>query len=318
MIFCHPKSYKEWVLDHWENHPILPMPTIAIRGQPTTRVPLSPNTDLRNKEGALTEVIDAWQEFMGHVRWIHTMPEGAYALLQLSYGLTGVTQTMKNAAHDLLKYIAGNLTDGLVYGKNPRLSDTTVVFADAEFGHDHKTGQAIYGGVILCKGGLIDYKSASQKCVTLSSTEAETVAASKIGQRNQKCRAYQVDQGRPPIGPSPFFEDNKGTVDYTRGAAPTRNMRHIRQRNAYIRELQRDGDIDMRHCPGTEQVADIFTKALPFATVVKHKEAMGMCTLEDFRRACAASIGGSTSSSAYASYVNDRFLGAFFNFADAG
>ena len=205
MIFCHQKSYKEWVLDHWENHPIMPMPTIAIRGQPTTRVPLSPNTDLRNKEGALTEVIDAWQEFMGHVRWIHTMPEGAYALLQLSYGLTGVTQTMKNAAHDLLKYIAGNLTDGLVYGKNPRLSDTTVVFADAEFGHDHKTGQAIYGGVILCKGGLIDYKSASQKCVTLSSTEAETVAASKIGQRNQKCRAYQVDQGRPPIGPSPFL-----------------------------------------------------------------------------------------------------------------
>ena len=51
-----------------------------------------------------------------------------------------------------------------------------MVFADANYAEKATDRRSVSGGVVLCGGAAVSWFSRTQKCVTLSTTEAEYVA----------------------------------------------------------------------------------------------------------------------------------------------
>jgi hypothetical protein len=80
----------------------------------------------------------------------------------------------------VLAYVKGTLNQGLSYhdpgvGKRNKLS----VWVDSDFASDIDTRKSVTGYLMVLDGGPVSWKASRQGAVTLSSSEAEFVAASQ-------------------------------------------------------------------------------------------------------------------------------------------
>jgi hypothetical protein len=68
------------------------------------------------------------------------------------------------------------------------------------------------GYILMLSGGAVSWKSRRQDCVSLSTSEAEYVAASQCGQEVVYLREILRDFSFAPTGPTRIYEDNLACV----------------------------------------------------------------------------------------------------------
>ena len=99
--------------------------------------------------------------------------------------------------------------------------------------------------------------------MTISSAEAEYVVGTSIAcqavwmRRVLKDLMHQQDQS------TTIYCDNKSTIALSKNHVFHKRKKHIDTRYHFIRELVNNGEISLEHCRSKDQLADIFTKALP-------------------------------------------------------
>ena len=74
-----------------------------------------------------------------------------------------------------------------------------VSFADADYASKATDRRSVSGGVVMCAGGVASWYSKTQKCVTLSTTQAEYVAISDVAKEIlffEASLAFHVAEGR--------------------------------------------------------------------------------------------------------------------------
>ena len=124
----------------------------------------------------------------------------------------------------------------------------------------------------MCAGAYVCWFSRTQKCVTLSTSEAEYVAlddaVKKLLLLRQVWRFMIPDKGMPYF---PVFEDNQGALQFSKNPVSNSNSKHIDFGNHFLRELVRQGDIIVNHVPSEYQHADILTKGLAFDLFAIHR-----------------------------------------------
>jgi len=79
--------------------------------------------------------------------------------------------------------------------------------------------------------------------------------------------------------PVPLFCDNKGAVQIISNEASAQRTRRLGAQLAYAREQHQKGRIRVSHVPGKDQLADIFTKALPADRFKKLRAKLMLTTL---------------------------------------
>ncbi|GJY85512.1 retrovirus-related pol polyprotein from transposon TNT 1-94 [Tanacetum coccineum] len=122
--------------------------------------------------------------------------------------------------------------------------------------------------------------SKKQASVTLSSTEAEYVAAAASSCQAVWPRRILKDVGHEQVKPTIIKCDNKSAVLLARNPIYHSRTKHIKIKHHYIRELIANGEIQLEECRSDAQIADVLTKSLPR---VKHEELtaqLGISTLE--------------------------------------
>ena len=62
---------------------------------------------------------------------------------------------------------------------------------------------------------------------------------------------------------TPLFCDNMSAISMAKNPVFHQRTRHINRKYHFIREALQEGVIDVKFCRSEEQLADIFTKALP-------------------------------------------------------
>ncbi|CAB1112067.1 unnamed protein product [Ectocarpus sp. CCAP 1310/34] len=112
-------------------------------------------------------------------------------------------------------------------------------------------------------GGCISWFSRTQKCVTLSMTEAEYVSLADVMKEvlflRQVWRFMLPEAGMPCI---PVLEDNQGAIQLAQNPISNGNSKHIDVRPHFIRELVGRKEISIIHVESAYQHADFLTKAL--------------------------------------------------------
>ena len=124
----------------------------------------------------------------------------------------------------------------------------------------------------MCAGACVCWFSRTQKCVTLSTSEAEYVAlgdAVKESLFSRHVWRFMIPgKGTPCF---PVFEDIQGALQLSKNPVSNSNSKHIDVRHHFLRELVRQGDIIVNHVPSEYQHADILTKVLAFDLFPIHR-----------------------------------------------
>ena len=173
-----------------------------------------------------------------------------------------------------MEYINGTSEYGITFQRGI-LSDISLeVFADADYASKATDRRSASSGVIMCGGASVCWFSRTQKCVTLSTSEAEYVALG--GAVKELLFLRQVWRFMLPSKVMPcflVFEDNRGAVQLAQKNPITNsNSKHIDVRHHFLRELVRQRDIKLVQVPSEFQHADILTKALAFDLFAFHRK----------------------------------------------
>ena len=92
------------------------------------------------------------------------------------------------------------------------IMDVLTGWVDSDFAADSDTRRSVTGYVMALYNALISWRSCRQGGVTLSSSEAESVAASAVAQENAYLRALLSGLDRSPLGPTCVWEDNAACI----------------------------------------------------------------------------------------------------------
>jgi hypothetical protein len=111
-------------------------------------------------------------------------------------------------------------------------------------------------------GAPLSYFSKRQNSVTVSSTEAEVYALSEALSEVQNLQQL-ISEFSPVDRPIMVHEDNKGAIIITQNPVYNKRSKHIPMHSLRIRELVENGDVNITYTPSSENIADLFTKALP-------------------------------------------------------
>lgn len=123
---------------------------------------------------------------------------------------------------------------------------------------------------------LVTWVSQKQRCVALSSCEAEFMAATAAA-----CQAIWLKNllGRingEDIGPVILYIDNKSAIDLAKNPVFHGRSKHIDIRYHFIRECVERKEIIIKHVSSEMQRADILTKGLTTVKFEKMRRLLGV------------------------------------------
>ena len=174
----------------------------------------------------------------------------------------------------ILKYLNNTSDYGLVIRRPRNMDDIRLLaFSDASHANDPVTGRSISGIFITVSGCILDWTSKHQPYVSLHSGEAETISASTAVTHIQ----YWQQLLEPILG---FVPSTELMVDSTTAHSTlstpihTSQMKHIRTKLLYVRELHRAKLFAVRWLTGTNHPSDMLTKALSPEQLVHLRRAL--------------------------------------------
>jgi hypothetical protein len=205
---------------------------------------------------------------------ICTRPDIAYAVHKLTRAMSCPTEPFWKGAMHVLKYLAGTIEMGLQYsaaGCSPALQ----CFHDADYGGDKGHRKSTTGWVYIIGSAAVSWSSKLQPLVTLSTTEAEYLAAAMaIREGLWLMKLYSEFTGRAVQ--VQLWGDNQPCISALKNKVVEQRTKHIDIQYHFVHERLSRGEFSIEFCPTDKMAADIFTKAMPASLLAVHREKMGM------------------------------------------
>ncbi len=161
-------------------------------------------------------------------------------------------------------------------------------FADAGYLSDPHKARSQTGYVFTIGGTAVSWRSQKQTLVATSSNHAELIALHEASREcvwmNSMTQHIRATSGLPANrDPMVLYEDNTACVAQIKeGYIKSDRTKHILPKFfTYAQELEKNKDIDIQYVRSSENVADLFTKALPTTMFRKHVHNIGMRHLRD-------------------------------------
>ena len=98
--------------------------------------------------------------------------------------------------------------------------------------------------------------------LSLSTMEAEFVAASEVARELMGLRQMLGEVGMAPVVPMPMHVHNKAAISQIEREASSIKAKHIDVRHKYLRDYAQRGVVKAQHVRSELIIADLMTKAL--------------------------------------------------------
>jgi hypothetical protein len=189
------KHYAEEVLrtyDYWDCIPAL---TPMTPGSRLTKEQCDPHPDpafhrrYRGIVGSLGYLVNM------------TRPDLAWSYSERSKYVQNPGKDHMDAAPHVLRYLRATYEQVIVYERTNEMANTIWGWVDSDWAADLDSRRSHTGYVLMLTGGAVSWKSRRQDCVSLSTSEAEYVAASQCGQEVVYLREILRDFGFPLTKP---------------------------------------------------------------------------------------------------------------------
>lgn len=241
-----------------------------------TKFPMDPKEVIHKDETGVPVNVTEYKSMIGGLRYlVHTRPDLAYAVGIICRFMERPTSLHQNAAKRVLRYVKGTINFGLTYTQTNK-NNILTGYSDSDMAGNIEDRKSTSGMAFYLNEGLITWVSQKQRCVALSSCEAEFMAATAAA-----CQAIWLKKLLGQItgketGPVTIFIDNKSAIDLAKNPVFHGRSKHIDIRYHFIRECVEKGDILVKHVRTDEQRADCLTKALTTAKFERMRKLLGV------------------------------------------
>lgn len=185
-----------------------------------------------------------------------------------------------------MRYLSGTIDLGLFY---PYESKSKLIgYADAGYLSDPHKGRSQTGYLFTYGDTAISWRSVKQTITATSTNHSELLAIHEACRESVWLRSVthhiQKSCGLPSTKDSPtiLYEDNTACIAQLKeGFIKGDRVKHISPKFFFAHDLQNDGEIDIQQVRSNNNLADLFTKALPTSTFKKLVHKIGMRRLKD-------------------------------------
>lgn len=267
-IFINQQKYAVEVLEKFE-----------MENCNLVRNPIVPGQKLV-KEGT-GEIADptAFKQLIGSLRYLTTTrPYLIYSVNLVSRYMEKPYEEHMLAEKRILRYVKGTTDYGIRYKRGGE--QKLLGFSDSDYAGDRDDRRSTSGYIFMLTGGAVSCASKKQSIVTLSTTEAEYVAAAYGACQGVWPRNILGEIGAPQTEGTVFYCDNSSTIKLSKNPVLHGRSKHIHVRYHFLRDLVNEGTIQLDYCPTQEQLADFMTKAVKLETFEKLRYRVGTCTKE--------------------------------------
>ena len=126
--------------------------------------------------------------------------------------------------------------------------------------------------------GVFSWSSRKQEVVAQSTAEAEYIATVAAVNQALWLRKLLTDLDMKQEVSTKVFVDNQATISIVNDPVFHGKTKHFKIKLYFLREVQKEGDIQLVYCNTESQNADILTKALPKIRFEFLRERLGVCS----------------------------------------
>ncbi|CAM9755194.1 unnamed protein product, partial [Heterosigma akashiwo] len=229
---------------------------------PAVRTPMDHTVDLAPTPGFKSSLPDSnrYRSMVGTLAWVAnwTRPELAFTVHKLQRYQSNPEPKHFEAAQRAFRYLKGTQSEQLGLGGDLVLR----AYTDADFCQDRIKGKSVTGYVIMLGDSPIVWASKLQTAFSTSTVEAEYLSLRSGLKDIMWLRHLLVDLGCPQAEPTPAIEDNSACIEWAREMVVSRKNRHFHVSYHLAKEQVNLGTIQMHYAKTSDQLADIFTRAL--------------------------------------------------------
>eukprot|EP00253_Pinus_taeda_P008265 PITA_08265 len=149
-------------------------------------------------------------------------------------------------------------------------------YVDSDFDRDKENGVSTSGYLMNLGSTSISWRSRKQSVATNSTTKAEYVAAAQATKEIIWIRKILEDLQEKKKASTPLFVDNSSTIQLAKNPKFHDRTKRINTKYHLIRHHVEAKTIHPTHCPTSEQIADIFSKALGREKFETFRSLLGM------------------------------------------
>ena len=190
---------------------------------------------------------------------VSTRLDIAHAVGVVSRYLSNPGKPHWDAVKWILRYLRGTSTLCLCFGNSkPSLEG----FADADMAGDLDDRRSTSGFLFTFAGGAISWQSKLQKCVALSTTEAEYIAATEAGKEMVWLKRFLLELGLKQLN-YVIFCDSQSAMDLSKNSMYHSRTKHIDVRYHWLRLAIEEQMLQLKKIHTDDNVADMLTKVVP-------------------------------------------------------
>ncbi|CAI7743518.1 unnamed protein product [Closterium sp. NIES-54] len=205
------------------------------RRTPKTSVSVDANAELTfDDEEAQERQEDEYRQKAGSLQFAATTMrlDIAFACSKLGSSLTVRSDQHLHEVDRCFAYLANMRGTVLEFGGEPE-SLKLISYVDANDVDDKRNRTSTGGYVFVYGGAAISWSNQRIKCVLLSSTESEYVAATEAGKEGRRLRFLHAESRQLDAGTLIVLQvDNKLAITVAEGMGLTGNLKHMERRQA--------------------------------------------------------------------------------------
>jgi hypothetical protein len=228
--------------------------------------PVATPIDKGHDSGEADDVIISekvpYREAVGSLMYLvtGTRPDLAYAVSVVSRSLDKPSSRDWEKVKRIFRYLKGTVSMAILYRSDVE-ADVLLAYSDADYAGDIESRRSTSGVICQYMGGPITWLSQRQKCVALSTTEAEFIAANEAAK--ELTWLSRLLHEITVLTEIPLLRvDNLSALKLVKNPIFHKRSKHIDVRYFFIRDKIEDGTLVIEHVASEEQIADIFTKPL--------------------------------------------------------
>ncbi|KAJ1589499.1 hypothetical protein NDA15_005948 [Ustilago hordei] len=200
---------------------------------------------------------------VGKLLWVanSTWPDLSLTVGVLARHMREPSQEHYQAAQRVLCYLKSTRQVGLVY-RASESQEPLVAHSDANWVSDATIQRrSTSGSAALVYRNPVAWKSATQKCMSLSTVEAEFIAAMEATCEvlflKQLLHSIGIATGTPTV-----YSDNTGCIQVSKDPAQHWKLKHIDTKYHFVHNNVQEGRVQIKYVDTTRNLADVLTKPI--------------------------------------------------------
>lgn len=185
------------------------------------------------------------------------------------------------ASLHVLRYISNDLTQGILFSNS--VDTSLVAYTDSDWVACATSRKSVSSFYVSLGGCPISWKSKKKPTISLSSAEAEYRALRMVVVEVSWLIRLLGDMGLSFFSPVPIFYDSQVALHIAKNPVFHERTKHIEIDCHFVRDCLSSGMISLHFVRSSDQLADIFTKALHGASHHSLLDKLGVLSSPNLR-----------------------------------